>query len=242
MVRRLSSCGGICAPAGAKRLAKRRRAQHNGVVSSPSSDSPPTRFEPRRARDELQSVYRSAYEEGRRLVDAQRAELDSMRLRTLAFLAFTGTATAFLVGTSLTSPSQSDLLFYGLAGSATLLWVGTLLLCLSVLLAPKPLKQMYRVRRSSSNREPYWWAMSWRFGMRPYSMVRVANPGQKKQPGTADVYQKLALDYESMWDHNKILLARVRFRYAWFLALACIQLSLWITLVWLVGNRGSGSG
>ncbi len=208
-----------------------------------SSSATPTPFGPRRARGELADVYKSAYEEGRRLVDAQAAELDAMRVRSLAFLAFTGAATAFLAGTSLDSPDKSGVAFYLLAIPATLLWVAALLSCLSILLAPKTPLEIWAQRKTKAgpDRTSYWWAMTWRFGVSPQAMARLANPGREKpkQPGSADVFQELAIDYEKMRDHNKDLLSVIRTRYACFLTVACIQLSLWVTLVWLVGTRGS---
>jgi hypothetical protein len=42
-------------------------------------------------------MYKMAYDEAKRLVDDQVAELDGIRQRSVQFLAFIGTGTAFLV-------------------------------------------------------------------------------------------------------------------------------------------------
>src|SRR4051812_18524824 len=85
-------------------------------------------------------MYRVAYEEGQRTLDDQVDELNGIRTRAVAYLAFVGTATAFLVGTNLKAVDPNldffisrNLLFFLMAGIATALLTLTLLAVIRVL-------------------------------------------------------------------------------------------------------------
>jgi hypothetical protein len=64
-------------------------------------------------------MYRVAYEQGIRTLDDQAAEIDGMRNRAVSFMAFVGSATAFLVTTTLRS-ADPGVPFFVLASIATL--------------------------------------------------------------------------------------------------------------------------
>ena len=201
----------------------------------------------RKADPSFVDVYKTGFEEGQRAVDAQLSELESMRNRSLVFLAFTGTVTAFLIGTSLRSQDVTGW-FYALAGAATGLWVLALLLCLSLLVAPVRFLTMLAPWR--------WWrptpekkeeeektVMHWQFRMSARSIVARPNPvcdEKVRRPSSqADIYQALAWVLEGMREYNAVRLVVIRRRYWAFIAVATIQLMLWTALAWMYGTRGA---
>lgn len=164
-----------------------------------------------------------AYEEGQRLVDDQVAELDSMRQRAVQFLAFVGSASAFLVGTgvSATTSDRST----GMLLLAALASVGTLLaLCLvsSILvsLVPNPDGRGF-VRHA------------WNFRLDPSVLVRgwiTSDVG----PGLDEFgfYSRLAEHYGTMADENDCPLRLIRNYYVVFIAVSLTQLFMWAVVVW----------
>lgn len=72
------------------------------------------------------AVYKFVYDEALRLLDHQREELMTIRTRTVQYLAFIGTASAFLAGTGLKGHSRG-VEFYVFAGLGSFLFIVTLL-------------------------------------------------------------------------------------------------------------------
>lgn len=172
-----------------------------------------------KTREDKAELYKLAYEEGKRTVDDQIAELDSIRQRSVQFLAFIGTATAFLVGTSLKLPTRT-LAFYVIAVLASLLMLASVALCLSLLIASvKPWSRK---------------AQDWSFRLKPKSLVAWIEP-DVRQPSESDYYRALAEVYEDMADENSVGLDDIRRSYIWFLGIAFVQLTLWLVLAWLYG-------
>lgn len=179
-------------------------------------------------------LYKSAYEEGRRLVDDQATQLDGMRQRAVQFLAFVGASTAFLVGSALSHMNAADIPpvrtwpFFLLAGGATTLSVVAVLLCVSVLLS---------WTRLSSRDDDEGFVETWHLKMRPGQVLWFLEP----PPGTtaltgrslANVYQALARRYQQMADQNEEGLRRVRNRYLWLLLVGFFQLACWLTFTWV---------
>lgn len=101
-------------------------------MSQPAGHGLPT---PRPGVEGREAMYRLAYEQGLRTLSDQAAEVDGMRTRAVSFMAFIGTATAFLVTTTLRS-AEPGALFYVVAGLATAL-VGFATVQLARLLRPR---------------------------------------------------------------------------------------------------------
>lgn len=170
-------------------------------------------------RAECTELYKLACEEGKRTVDDQLAELDSMRQRTVQFLAFVGSATAFLVGTGLHAVSRNSG-FYAVASIATLLSALSVILCLSILVASS--------RPWSRELE------QWSFRLSPSALVKWIEP-DVHPPRDYDFYRALALQYEAMAEANAPSLDRIRRRYLIFLVMGFGQLCGWVALAWLFG-------
>jgi len=164
-------------------------------------------------------MYKVAYEEGKRLVDDQLAELDSMRQRSVQFLAFVGSATAFLVGTGLTTPTR-DTWFFILASSATFLSLSAILMVLAVLVSSRRL----------SSPAPY----EFDFRVLPGKLVEWIEP-EVPQPDEVDFLRALANQYQSMYEHNEQGLKLVRKYYLLFIVMGFLQLSFWVSLAWMNG-------
>lgn len=165
-------------------------------------------------------LYKLAYEEGKRTVDDQLAELDSMRQRSVQFLAFVGASTAFLVGTGLRAPSRSTG-FYLLASIATLSIVVSILLCSAILVAAS-----WRGRGLQIE--------DWSFRLSAKSLVQWIEP-DVKPPSESDYFRALALRYNAMADENAPRLSRMRRHYIAFLVFGFLQLGAWVALVWIYG-------
>ena len=171
-----------------------------------------------RTRDDQPDLYKLAYEEGKRTVDDQLAELDSMRQRSVQFLAFVGSASAFLVGTSLKATDRSPA-FYVVAIAASAMTLLTVALCLSMLIAA-------RLPLASGGTE------KWAFRLSPSALVKWAEP-DVHPPSESDFYRALAEKYEEMARENSSGLSKIRSRYIGFLGGAVLQLTLWLVLAWL---------
>ena len=167
-------------------------------------------------------MYKIAYEEGKRLVDDQLAELDGMRQRSVQFLAFVGSATAFLVGTSLGRVDTSAGLAYGitalvLAISASLAAAVAIILVVFILLA---LSKKGRVE--------------FEFRLSPTVLVKTIEP-EVPQPDEADLLRYLALEYSEMHDSNESGIAKIRKYYTAFITIGFLQLVLWALVAWING-------
>jgi hypothetical protein len=169
-------------------------------------------------------MYKVAYEEGKRLVDDQLAELDGMRQRSVQFLAFIGSATAFLVGTSLGRVSQVGvayeivpLLLAGAASAASLI---AIYLVVTMLLA---LSKDERLKPTN-----------WRFRLSPEVLIRWIEP-EVPQPDEVDFLRNLADVYQKMYEYNEPRLKRLRKFYTAFVAIGFFQLVLWASVAWING-------
>ena len=192
----------------------------------------------RKADPNFTDVYKVGFEEGKRAVDAQLGELEAIRSRSMVFLAFTGAATSFLIGTSL-GASKVSFFFFALAIPATILWLLALILCLTVLIAPT---------KATDLLSPWkWWpkpqsmVMQWQFRMNPLSITIRPNPtsGNSRPGSEADIFQALAVALDRMRQHNDDKMQLIRRRYWLFVITATFQLMLWTVLAWLYGTPGA---
>jgi hypothetical protein len=172
-------------------------------------------------------LYKVAYEEGKRQVDDQVAELDGMRQRSVQFLAFVGAATGFLVGTSLhrvgtTTPGPAyGHLAFGLAVAASLASLIAIFLVLSVLLGLS--RKGWRMRRAE---------FEFRLSSEDLLDLIEADVGK---PDEVDFYKYLASEYDVMYDTNDSYLVKIRRYYTLFIAIGFIQLALWTAVAWING-------
>lgn len=159
-------------------------------------------------------MYQVAYEESQRTLDDQIDELSDMRQRSVQYLAFVGTATAFLVGTSLkpTAPTR-DLFFHLLAGGATALLLTTLAAVIRLLIP---------------------WG-SWEYRLSGQKLIDGWIEDDAPVPNQAQLIRALTIRYDKMRHNNERILRKTRGVYVAMVALGTLQLILWVTLVWLVG-------
>jgi len=156
-------------------------------------------------------LYRIAYEHGLRTLDEQRDELNGVRARAGQFVAFTGSATAFLVGAGLQSPTR-DGFFYAFAGLGTSL-VLVSLICLVVVLGPR-----------------------WKFAltMDPGTLVdKWIDRQVPARPSEADLLRALAKRISRMIDDNEKPLGLIRSWYLSTVASGTLALLTWTFLVWM---------
>jgi hypothetical protein len=174
--------------------------------------------------DETRSnLYRDAYDEGKRAVDRQIAELDSMRQRSAQFISFVGSATAFLVGTGLgATPAESrDAGYFSLTWTAATLSVASIALLMMVLLAIVWTRGKWMPNRAR-----------WDFANSSKTLVEdYATAPEVGEYSESDYYRDLALIYESKWNHNDLWLGQVRRSYTLFLIVGSLQVTVWALLV-----------
>lgn len=166
-------------------------------------------------------LYVAAYEEGKRLVDDQIAELDSMRQRSVQFLAFVGSATAFLVAAGIRTDVQRTDLFFALASAATVISLLSIIAALSILLGWVRGSGRQLVTRAE-----------WRFRLSPEVLIKDWIEPDLGAHGEDRFFRDIALTYEAMETANERALRRVRRNYLIFLVLGSMQVVLWATLVW----------
>jgi hypothetical protein len=130
------------------------------------------------------------------------------------FLAFVGSATAFLVGTRFDTAPNKTGVFYPLAWIATGL---ALLAIVSTVLVLAPLFVKWSFRVSAE---------------RVITIIDREVGREVPSPSEGELYRKLALNYEPKKQQNEIVLARVRWVYFVAIAAGSVQLVLWTVLVW----------
>lgn len=174
-----------------------------------------------------QPMYEIAYDEAKRSVDSQLSELDGMRQRVVQFLAFIGSATAFLVGTSIgpRSAGSRDDVFYTLTICAT---AASVILMILVVVILRGLALVPTGRQEFPKRLPG--TITWRFRIRPTSLVRWLDASIK--PNSTQFTQFLVEKYEEMRIWNDGWLRIVRRYYAAYIGMGVIQLALWGSLAW----------
>ncbi|WP_146082094.1 hypothetical protein [Rathayibacter sp. AY1A3] len=174
--------------------------------------------------DERVHMYEDAYSEGKRTVDDQVAELESMRQRSVTFVAFVGSATAFLVGTSLAAASSTDrdAAFFIWSWIATATSGATIFALVGVLLAVTFKKSW-----------PFFRKERWNF--RNTAKVLVDDWIDPASLSEKSYYRNLAITYSNKADENSAPLRRVRGVYTTLLVAGALQLACWSAVVWIYG-------
>ena len=155
-------------------------------------------------------AYRIAFEEGRRRLDEQRDELNVLRTRAVTFIAFIGTATAFLVGTGLSSTVRAKH-FQTIALTGTCLTLGGLA-CLVVILWPR-------------------WKFA--FSMEPKTLVeRWLDRDVPANPTETQLLRAWAGKQQSSIDRNHTSLEWMRWLYLGLVVAGPLGLACWTWLIW----------
>ena len=197
---------------------------------------------------------RLAYEEGKRALADQTDELNGIRNRAVSYMAFVGSATAFLVGTGLKA-AHRDAWFYSLAVLASAASLSTLAL-ISLVLSPygprkragkspttdsppalKPgqageatplTKQDLKLARQQEKAD-----RQWSLSLSPRTLVEKWISGRDVPPTESMMLQRLALTYDDMIVHNDHLLSRLRLRYVNLIVAGGFAVLVWAWLVWI---------
>jgi hypothetical protein len=182
----------------------------NPLATQADTPRPVRRSEVTARRD----LYRIAYQEGQRTLDDEQDELNRIRDRAVQFTAFVGAATAFLVGTGLSSTSK-DAVYYGLASAASAL-SAILIIFLFGLLAP--------IGRHS-----------WAYRISTDYMVNRWIEADIPQLDEAGLLRAMTFEYGKMHRHNEAMLRSIRRLYRWLIATGAAQVTVWAALVWIKG-------
>jgi hypothetical protein len=189
-------------------------------MTTPAHDTPRGASKKGWTRPDRIPLYRLAYEESQRALDDQAVELDGLRQRVTQFLAFVGTATAFLVGAGISS-SQRDAIFYALAACGTLASLGTITMAGSLLLL---LRLSWRGPRLHQ----------WELRLSGKVLVNWIEP-ELGGPDEADFLRAVTLRQANMWEANEKQLSLVRRYYVLAVVLGFAQVMVWATLAWARG-------
>ena len=162
--------------------------------------------------DTAASLYRIAYEEARRTITDQVDELNGMRNRAVSYMAFIGTAAAFLVRTG--SP---ELMFYilAIAATASVAWA-TVQLC--------------RVIRPG---------ISFTIRLDPRDIITSFIDRQVPRPSEAQLLRSLAGWSANYIDENEKGLEKIRSRFSHVVIFGGGGLLLWTIAVWVFGTVGT---
>ena len=161
------------------------------------------------------ALYKVSFDESVRTLDQQREELSAIRQRGVQYLALVVTATAFLVGSTLTGSREfgnRDGVFYAVAGLGTALMATTIVLA-GVLLWPGYTKMSTRASAK-------------------LIQERFIDP---EVPASSEgyLYRTLALYNDKSKRSNELVLAKVRAIYLAVVVLGALQVAAWVVLVWL---------
>jgi len=178
----------------------------------PSANPATPAGEPRRRAMADADMYRIAYQESQRTLDDEQDELNRMRDRAVAYTAFVGAASAFLVGTGLQAHGK-DVLFYTLASIASAL-TASLIILLVALLTPSKAKL-------------------WHYRLSATSLIKGWIEADVPVPNEAAFIRALAIKYDDMHRENEILLKSLRQKYQWLIVCGTAQLTIWAALVWI---------
>jgi len=154
-------------------------------------------------------LYKLAYEAGLRTLDDQRDELNGVRTRAGQFISFVGSATAFLVGTSV-ARAVRDSTFYTVAVPATICTVASIM-CLLIVL----------------------WPRTFDFRLSPGVLVERWIDRSVPPPSEEDLLRGLAVLLNEMQAANGLMLSRIRLWYVVLAGSGSIGLMLWTLLVWI---------
>lgn len=186
------------------------RSATPGTPSAPSEGG----NKPAHIYDSKLSMYKVAFEESVRALKDQVDELSSIRQRLVQYFAFVGSATAFLVGSSL-GAAHRDGLFYGLASVGTALMLAAIG-CAVYLLWPWMSQLGATSSASKIIRE-----------MIERKVSPIQNDGQ--------FYREFAKYNDAAVDENETVLKKTRMWYFVAIVSGALQLTVWIALVWLRG-------
>jgi hypothetical protein len=162
-------------------------------------------------------LYKVAFGESQRALDDQVDELNQARQRAVAFLAFVGTATGFLVGSGLKNTTRSPL-FYALAALGTLLALAALA-CLFYLLSPVR-REEGRLRKAQ-----------WEYRLSGTELMSWID-AEVGQPSEYAYIAAVTNEYETMIGANDKTLSYLRRAYVMLIVLGLLQLTVWTTLAW----------
>ena len=171
-------------------------------------------------------LYAKAAEIAKDSLDDQLAELDAMRGRAVQFLAFVGSATAFLVGTAISGAEMRGGWFAAIGGAASVGFVALLVLLRSLL--------------TGSAR---WWggpAMDWNLRQDATTLTEWLDE-RGSRISQAAFYRYLVESYREQTVDNDGYLRALRRRYIAFLYLGSGGLLVWGALAWFYGAGTSGS-
>lgn len=177
------------------------------------------------AEDSRLATFELARLEELRLLELQRAQLDNIRTRTAQYLAFVGSASAFLAGSGLRAVDR-DPWFYGFAVVATV-FSGLSVAIGFVIFGNYDPRGIF----DGSRRKLLWkWGHTTKGHALEHALSEVP-----PVPASA-LARKLAERYQRAREENEPNLGVVQKTHVAFLALGSLQLVAWTVVVWTRGG------
>lgn len=167
--------------------------------------------------DKRTDMYRLAYDQGLRSLADQASEIDGMRTRAISYMAFVGTATAFLVTSTLRSTSPGTP-FYVAAALGTVSFLVAIIL-LARLIHP---------------------GIKFTLKINPRYIVEDWIDRDIPAPSEAAILRGLSGWFACYIEKNETGLDKLRFRFNGLIISASVGLLLWIFAVWAFGRVGIG--
>lgn len=162
-------------------------------------------------------LYKIAYDLGLRTLEDQRDELNGARTRACAYMAFVGSATGFLVGTTLrgaSAPAGGWFYMLAIAGTATFVFA---LLFMCMLLFPR---------------------LPFNFGQSPKFIVEQYIERDVPPPTKEELLRQLCMDWDEYIMENGRSLKPIRQNYRLLMISGGLSLILWTSAIWMFGRVG----
>lgn len=164
------------------------------------------------------SLYRIAYEEGRKSLSDQVDELNGMRNRAVSYMAFILSATAFLVGTTLRTASPGAL-FYATAVIASALTIWAIVhLALTI-----------------------WPRVDFIFQLDPSGIVTDFIDRDIPRPTEAELLRSLSGWISVYLEANEKALKKIRYRFTNVVISGALGLLIWTLMAWFFSRVGTGA-
>lgn len=170
------------------------------------------------------ATFELARQEELRLLELQRTQVDNIRTRTAQYLAFVGSASAFMAGSGLRAVDR-DGWFYLAAGTATALSALSVALGCALFGNINPAKVLKKSKRR----------LVWAWGSKGGGHALAHARSQVPVVSASDLAQKLADRYQTARRLNADKLLVVQQTFVWFLVAGSVQLLAWTIVVWTRG-------
>jgi hypothetical protein len=184
--------------------------------------------------DDLLALYKTAYDEGKKALTEQLAVVNNLRQRAVQYMAFVGTATGFLVGTSASflprpagswsEPALPVVTGFGVVSILLLVLILVGFVWIFVPMTPKS-------ERKKDRRGPQF--AKWQRGIGSGQLVELWIDPEVGGKDPIAYYRELAIDYGDFHEQNDRYLLQQTSMFVLLLVVGALSLFGWVLIVWI---------